>query len=114
MTTRNLGPYRLIGDSTRGKTGIVHVAVDTNLDQQVELTELPGLGATDPAIWSAFQGVMERLASVESESIATPTDFARTSDQGAWYVTAPRVGTSLGEMRERLGRPIAEASLLAT
>lgn len=104
MTTRNLGPYRLIGDSTRGKTGIVHVAVDTNLDQQVELTELPGLGATDPAIWSAFQGVMERLASVESESIATPTDFARTSDHGAWYVTAPRVGTSLGEMRERLGR----------
>ena len=104
MTTRNFGPYRLTGKSTRGKTGIAHVAVDTNLDEQVELIELPGLGATDAKLSAAFLGVMERLASVETESIATPMDYARTLDQGAWYVTSQPTGISLGEFGERLGR----------
>ena len=104
MTTRNFGPYRLTGNSTRGKTGIAHVAVDTNLDEPVELIELPGLGTTDAKLSAAFLGVMERLASVETESIATPMDYARTLDQGAWYVTSQPAGVSLGEFGERLGR----------
>lgn len=104
MTTRNLGPYRLTGHTTRGKTGIAHVAVDTNLDEEVELIELPGLGATDDTEWTAFQGVVERLASVDSESIAAPTDAAREPHSGAWYVTVRPLGPSLGEIRARLGR----------
>ena len=102
--TRNLGSYRLTGKSERGKTGIAHVAVDTRLDERVELIELPGLGATDTNIWGAFTGVMERLGSIEAETIATPTDFARSPEHGAWYVTGLPTGLSLEELLEKLGR----------
>ena len=79
MTTRNLGAYRLTGRRDRGATGIAHVAIDTNLDEQVELIELPGLGSTDSNTWRAFQGVMQRLSSLESEAVAAPIDFSRRS-----------------------------------
>ncbi|MBD89181.1 MAG: hypothetical protein CL940_02450 [Deltaproteobacteria bacterium] len=104
MTTRNLGAYRLTGRRDRGATGIAHVAIDTNLDEQVELIELPGLGSTDSNTWRAFQGVMQRLSSLESEAVAAPIDFSRRSEDGAWYVTGMPIGLSLHDLRERLGR----------
>jgi Flp pilus assembly protein TadD len=104
MTTRNLGTYRLVEMRARGRTGVVHEAVDTARDQPVELIELPEFDASDNALWSAFLGVMGRLSSADIDAIATPNDFARTPEEGAWYVTdAPR-GISLEELRGGLGR----------
>jgi serine/threonine-protein kinase len=73
-------------------------------DLPVELIELPDLDAHEATLWSAFLGVMGRLSSADSDAIATPCDFARSPDEGAWYVTEVSRGISLENLRGGLGR----------
>ena len=104
MSTRTIGNYQVVATGTRGRTGVVHQARDIADGRPVELIELPGFGASDVSLWSAFEGVNTRLKSVRNKRLATSKTWSQSSENGAWYVTDPPRGISLEQFRESLQR----------